>query len=609
MKKLKMKIKNNSMRILLGIIIFSCLFILLLGCGAEITSPDDYNVPTNLEIEKVAEGRIKLTWNYLSNIDDTLYFVIARKIGEQNWNENYGSIPSDNPRIFYDDISTTDSTIYAYKIRVHNIEMDEYSSFSEAVAYFSELTTPSDLTIQQVSQNKVRLTWQDHCVGEEGYRIDKKVKNGDWINKYKLLNANTTSFEDETTLFSTHSYRITAYLGNSSSNAIIDSILPTLIAPSELTLTKLDPHKIKLSWQDNSEEEQGFYIDRKIGDQEWVAPYDSVASNTTLWIDDIEFPCGTFAYRVRAFNNSFSSPYSNVVQTNVFLEKISFIETPGNAIDVHLKDWYAFVADSYEGLNIINWENPNNPQQLTSLPLPDRTLSVYVKSNLAYVLNHTGGFNLLDISLPENPTIIGSCSISPGGVPYDVCGDENYAYIANGNEGLAIITTTGPPHQAASISTQGEARAVTVQGNYAFIANGLNGGVTIIDVADPLNPEFVSSLPITGLANDIYVSGNYCYIANGESGIALVNIANPNNPELLAETSTKGFACGIHPKDNYIYIADKERGLVVVDASDPRHPYVLGFLELSSPPNSIYVSGSYAVITDDDGLNIIQIIQ
>lgn len=596
--------KNSFARIL----IFSCLSILLLlGCEAKITSPGEYNVPTNLKIEKLQEGRIKLTWDYLSNVDDTLSFVIARKTGEsQVWDENYGYVLYNNPKIFYDNIPTSDSTIYAYKIRVHNIETNEYSSFSDAVAYFSELTTPSNLTIQQSSQENIRITWKDNCIGEEGYQIDKRAEDSEWINKYKLLNANTTSFTDQATLFNTHYYRVSAYFGSSTSNAIVDSILPTLFPPSELTFIKPDSRKIKLIWQDNSEDEQGFYIDKKIGDQEWIVPYDSVESNITSWIDDIEFPCGTFSYRVRAFKDTFYSAYSNDVQINVLLEEVGFIETLGNAVDVHLKEWHAFVADSYNGLNIINCTNPSSPQEITNMPLPDRTLSIYVASNFAYVLNHAGGFNLLDISSIDNPIIIGSCSILSG-VPYNVWGAGNYAYVANGNEGLAIITTTGPPHQTASISTQGEARAVTVQDNYAFIANGLNGGLVIIDVIDPLNPEFLASLPIYGLANDVCLSGDYCYIANGEKGVALLNISSPNNPVLLAECPTEGFAYSLHSEDNYIYIADKERGLIVVDASDPINSYVLGSLELPSEPLSIYKAGSYVFVTDGDGLRIIQV--
>jgi len=35
---------------------------------------------------------------------------------------------------------------------------------------------PSDLMVEQKTQAQIEVSWQDHCVGEEGYYIDKKVR-------------------------------------------------------------------------------------------------------------------------------------------------------------------------------------------------------------------------------------------------------------------------------------------------------------------------------------------------------------------------------------------------------------------------------------------------
>jgi hypothetical protein len=63
-----------------------------------------------------------------------------------------------------------------------------------------------------------------------------------------------------------------------------------------------------LTWQDNSNNETGFWIYRKSGDQFYQ--FDYVGSNvTTYW--DIDLPCGqTWCYKVQAYNQNGNSPLS-----------------------------------------------------------------------------------------------------------------------------------------------------------------------------------------------------------------------------------------------------------------------------------------------------------
>ena len=383
----------------------------------------------------------------------------------------------------------------------------------------------------------------------------------------------------------------------------------TFPAPSNLSLTKPDNSKIKLTWNDNSIGEQGFYIDKKIGELDWVTEYATIDSNITNWIDDIPQPCGTFYYRVRAFYNGFYSDYSNEEHTNIRLEQVDSLNTLGDANEVFVSNsgWYAFIADGYNGLVIIDCINPTLPNEITTMNLPDRTLSVFVKDDLAYVTNHNGGFNLVNISIINSPEVVGSCVTA--GMPNDVFVYGDYAYVADGAAGLSIIITSGPPHFITNISTNGDARKVFLKEDYdyAFIANGLNSGIAIIDISDPTNPITASNLPINGLSQDVYVLGNYAYLANGENGLEIIDISDINNPFPVSNCPTDGFAYSIYAQDHYVYLADKDKGLVVIDVEDPFSPYILGTFEMSTEPVSIYISGSYAFLADNEGLKIIQV--
>lgn len=58
----------------------------------------------------------------------------------------------------------------------------------------------------------------------------------------------------------------------------------TLNAPSNLTITDYTASSVDLSWTDNSGNETGFVIQRKVDEGAW-SDLDTVAANTTIYTD------------------------------------------------------------------------------------------------------------------------------------------------------------------------------------------------------------------------------------------------------------------------------------------------------------------------------------
>jgi len=108
-----------------------------------------------------------------------------------------------------------------------------------------------------------------------------------------------------------------------------------------------------------------------------------------------------------------------------------------------------------------------------------------------------------------------------------------------------FISEPSNPILVGYLDTDGVAEGVHVSGDYAYIADGHNGlvivditcptnGLVIVDITCPTNPVQVGHLD-TDEAEDVHVSGNYAYVADGRNGFVIVDVSNPKNPVLVSD--------------------------------------------------------------------------
>ena len=82
-------------------------------------------------------------------------------------------------------------------------------------------------------------------------------------------------------------------------------------APSNLTATKVASRQIKLTWTDNSNNEDGFKIERSSGSGGAFTQIATVGTNATSYTNTGLKRSRTYCYRTRAYNGSGNSAYSN----------------------------------------------------------------------------------------------------------------------------------------------------------------------------------------------------------------------------------------------------------------------------------------------------------
>jgi hypothetical protein len=95
-------------------------------------------------------------------------------------------------------------------------------------------------------------------------------------------------------------------------NGVIYRFTPTasIIAPTNLRFTVNSPNSITLNWNDNSNNETGFKIERKVGSGNFDL-LNSVDTNINTYTDNSVLETEMYSYRVYAYNSTSSSGFSN----------------------------------------------------------------------------------------------------------------------------------------------------------------------------------------------------------------------------------------------------------------------------------------------------------
>ena len=108
-----------------------------------------------------------------------------------------------------------------------------------------------------------------------------------------------------------------------------NGVFVAIAAPTNLVAIP-DTFTVDLGWQDNSNNEFGFVIERKDGDSLSVNPFvpiDTVGTNVINYLDTGLSANTTYTYRVYGYNAAGNSGYSNLAQTTTFIpvEFTSFV--------------------------------------------------------------------------------------------------------------------------------------------------------------------------------------------------------------------------------------------------------------------------------------------
>lgn len=436
----------------------------------------------------------------------------------------------------------------------------------------------------------------------------------------------------------------------SSNNGTNVSTAP--LAPSSLTGQAASPSKIVLSWNDNSNNEDGFIIFR--GQLVWSEAARS-GRNTTLYVDSLLQDSTAYSYYVLAYNGNGNSPTTDTITVTTLSignppsEPHNPLPADGGAVrDLNIQlSWESFDPDDDSVLFDIHFGTSSPPPLIDSgrvqliydisgltpgaayywqivardnhlhrvagpiwsfntlhtvneigrYHLPYYAFGIVVRNNYAYLANYAS-LAILDVASPSTPSLISLLNLPQGA--YGIALDGNYAYVADDTSGLAIINIADPTHPVpvGNYNTAGLARAVFVESNYAYVACQ-DDGLVIVNVTDPSNPILASIYDTPGIAWNLFVAGNHAYIADDyDGGLQIINIADRANPAAEGRFLFYNAVRDVAVAGGYAFLANSYRGMYAADISNPVNPTFVSSVATDGDAQSIFVDGNRAYLAE-----------
>ncbi|MBU4221209.1 MAG: PxKF domain-containing protein [Euryarchaeota archaeon] len=293
------------------------------------------------------------------------------------------------------------------------------------------------------------------------------------------------------------------------------------------------------------------------------------------------------------------------ITSEVAVSKIGHLGGSTYAVEVSGNITYTGQGSDFVVLDISNKMAPSEVGRVETIGMIQ---DIALAGNYAYVADGINGLMIFDVSNPAAPTLKGSYNTPGNSAGVAVTG--NYAYVADGST-LMIFDVSNPaaPTFKGYISSGGGGSfvGVAVAGNYAYVAGGSNG-LMIFDVSNPAAPFLKGSYDTVGSSSGVAVAGNYAYMADSDNGLVIVDVSNPVAPFLKGSYNTAGASYRVRVVGNYAYVADWFNGLAIINVSNPAAPTLKGSYDTAGNSKGVAVAGNYAYVADwNNGLIIIDV--
>ncbi len=299
------------------------------------------------------------------------------------------------------------------------------------------------------------------------------------------------------------------------------------------------------------------------------------------------------------------------------LEKIASIDTNGESIYVTAIGDTAFVLDTADynpgGVVIIDITDPTNPVKLSSFYDGGVPHKIEVIGDYAFVADGSDGLEVLEISDLENPIKVDSYSVSYSASDFEIIDD--ILYLAAWSNGLVMLNISNPAnieYLGSYLPGSLNCIHVSIESDLMCATNHFNDYTSILlyDLSNPITPQLLSSIvdyeadfwdPV--IYNEKLYTGNHG-LGGGE--LRVYNVSNPSSASLISTYDKGGSIFSITFNGTTAFVSNYEKGTLILDISDPENILEIGRHDDGGNCKHVILHNDLVLSADrSDGLEIL----
>ena len=307
----------------------------------DVSSPSKFKSIAEFNTDGTAYD-VYVYGNYMFVADGSNGIVVA-DVGNPAFPKKFSVLKTDSPTLRVD---VYEKYLYKFeKDKVLVVDMTGPSNFvkAEQVSKGMSLNPPTELSATVALGNVVRLKWVDNSNNEEGFKIERREENGNWI-MIATVGKDATEYVDRQVSATKYFYRVKAFSKDAESNYSNQVSVTISATAPKVSIQVASSKSVVLNWSiDLIKNAKEVVVYRKTGSEDWKEII-TLSNTSDGYKDDKVLPEMIYYYKV-------------VVKTNDGQEQeianfdVKTINAPSNA-------WVTPVSPMQ--LKLQWWDNSNS---------------------------------------------------------------------------------------------------------------------------------------------------------------------------------------------------------------------------------------------------------
>lgn len=328
--------------------------------------------PYDLTVTDATDRYIQIEWIDNSNNEKGFNIYRVKTDANDNSTPEFSATPTavlpPNTTI-YKDLYVSPLYKYYYKVTAFN-DKGESKSTNEIhkITPRPLPVPPSELKVLEVKTNSVKLSFKDNSTYETWFKLYRK-SDGDFELVAQLSGHDgigVIEYTDTSVLpYTQYTYKVTSgnEIGESAPSApiTVTTLKPIPQKPTNLTAVQVEADFVKLSWKDNAQYEDGFYVYRSEGDNTNYKKIATLGVDAHSYTDNTVKASTNYYYKVNAFNGTGESAFSNELNIKTKRLTVTFEDKNFEQLirEIINKPEGEIYVDEVTNIKVLHGENRN----------------------------------------------------------------------------------------------------------------------------------------------------------------------------------------------------------------------------------------------------------